>query len=83
MKICIVYLVVIIVFSIIHKIGKNKKPVRRSFISLLTGFGCLLLVNIASLFTGVYIPYSLLSILVSTIGGVPGVTALLTVNLII
>lgn len=83
MELLIVYVITLIVFSIIHKIGKNKKPVRKSIISLSTGFMCLIVVNILSVFTNVYIPFSILSILVSTIGGIPGVTMLLTLNLLI
>ena len=77
----IMYAVALIVFAIIHKIGKNKKPVRRGLLSLITGFLCLVAVNLASVFTGVYLPYSMFTIAVSTIGGIPGVTALLTLNL--
>ncbi|MBR1731608.1 MAG: pro-sigmaK processing inhibitor BofA family protein, partial [Ruminococcus sp.] len=41
----------------------------------------LVLVDALSVFTGVYIPVSLLSIIVSLVGGVPGVTTLLALNL--
>ena len=46
-----------------------------------TGLLTLLGVNLLSGLTGVYIPVSLLSVLVSAIGGVPGVTLLLFLNL--
>ncbi len=77
----LMYVVALIVFAIIHKIGKNKKPVRRGLLSMITGFLCLIAVNLASVFTGVYLPYSMFTIAVSTIGGIPGITALLTLNL--
>lgn len=79
--IALIYLGALILFAIIHKIGKNKKPVRRGIVSLLTGLLCLICVNLCSVFTGVCLPYSIFTILVSTIGGIPGVTALLTLNL--
>lgn len=70
-----------VIFAIIHKISKNKKPVRRAFLSLITGFLTLVAVNISSVFTGVSLPYSMLTITASLIGGIPGVTALLGLNL--
>ena len=74
-------LIAFIVFIIIQKISKNKKPVKRAFLSLLTGFLTLTAVNISSVITGVFLPYSMLTIAVSLIGGIPGVTALLGLNL--
>lgn len=73
---------VFIVFSIIHYAGKNKRPFKRAFISMLCGLCTLLAVNLSGSITGVFLPISLLSILVSLIGGIPGVTLLLTLNLI-
>ncbi len=70
-----------IIFIIIHKIGKQKRPVRRAFLSFLSGFLTLLAVEFTSGFTGVFLPFSLLTVMVSAIGGIPGVTALLTLNL--
>lgn len=77
----LIYVIALIVFAIIHKIGKNKKPVRRAFISILSGFLTLIAVNVTGVFTGVYLPFSMLSIIVSTLGGIPGVTSLLALNL--
>ena len=45
------------------------------------GAGTLTAINLTAGFTGVYIPVSLLSVLVSVIGGIPGVTLLLALNL--
>lgn len=71
----------LIVFAIIHFAGKNKRPLRRASISMLTGLLTLLAVNISGYFTGVFLPISLLSILISVIGGIPGVTLMLGLNL--
>lgn len=79
--ILLIYLCAVILFAIIHKAGRNKKPVKRAFLSLITGFMSLVLVNVTSPFTGVYLPVSLLSVSVCTIGGIPGTTALLVLNL--
>lgn len=48
---------------------------------MVIGAASLIAVNLCSGFTGVYIPISLLSVLVSVIGGVPGVTLILILNL--
>ncbi len=47
---------------------------------MITGALALIAVNLSSGFTNVYIPVSLLSVLVSVIGGVPGVTLMLVLN---
>lgn len=49
---------------------------------MLSGALALAAVDVAGLFTGVYLPLSLFTIAVSLAGGIPGVTALLTLNLI-
>ena len=77
----IILAVAFIVFIVIHKMSKNKRPVKRAFLSMLSGGLALALVDIASVFTGVYIPISLLSLTVSLVGGIPGVTTILALNL--
>ncbi|MBQ7504319.1 MAG: pro-sigmaK processing inhibitor BofA family protein [Ruminococcus sp.] len=77
----IILAVSFVAFIIIHKLSKNKRPVKRAFLSLLSGGLTLVLVNLLSVFTGVYIPISLLSLTVSLVGGIPGVTTLLALNL--
>ncbi len=72
---------VFIVFAVIHYIGKNKRPFKRSLISMLCGILTLLAVNVSGVFTSVTLPVSLMSILIAIIGGVPGVTLMLTLNL--
>ena len=73
----IILAVTVCVFAAIHKIGKIKKPVKRAFISVGTGLLTLVIVNIAGNFTGVFVPYSIMSVLTSAIGGIPGVTLLM------
>lgn len=48
---------------------------------MLIGAGLLTAINLTSGFTGVSIPVSFLSVAVSVIGGLPGVTLLLLLNL--
>lgn len=47
---------------------------------MIIGALALTAVDLCSGFTGVYIPVSLLSIMVSVIGGVPGVALMLVLN---
>ena len=67
---------VFLIFSFIHYAAKKKKPFKRAFLSMLSGILLLGAVNIASGLTGVYIPVTRLTLLVSAAGGVPGVTLL-------
>ena len=69
------------VFSVIHFLSRKKHPGKRALISMIIGALALTAVDLCSGFTGVYIPVSLLSILVSVIGGVPGVALLLSLNI--
>lgn len=81
-KYCIaIILITFVVFSVIHKISKNKKPVTRAITSMFTGLLSLFLVNLTGVFSGVTLPYSALAITVSMVGGIPGVTTLLGLNL--
>ena len=48
---------------------------------MLSGFATLLVIHFTSSFTGVDLPLSVLSILTSVIGGIPGVTLMLTLRL--
>lgn len=79
--ICFVIFSILVFFAIIHYAGKNKRPFKRAVISLVCGALTLLAVNLSSAFTGVYLPVSLLSIFTALVGGVPGVTLMLALNL--
>lgn len=77
----IVFVSIFLIFAIIHYISKSKHPLKRSLLSMLVGAATLTAVNLTSGLTGVFLPISLLSIIVSVAGGVPGVTLLLSLNL--
>lgn len=79
--ICLILFCVFIAFAIIHYKGKNKRPFKRSLISMLCGIATLLAVNLTGSFTGVVLPISLLSLMVSLIGGIPGVTLMLALSM--
>ena len=79
--IVIIFFATFIVFAFLHFTAKNKRPFRRALLSMALGAGTLTAINLTAGFTGVYIPVSLLSVLTSVIGGIPGVTLLLALNL--
>ena len=79
--IVIIFFATFIVFALLHFTAKNKRPFRRALLSMALGAGTLTAINLTAGCTGVYIPVSLLSVLVSVIGGIPGVTLLLALNL--
>lgn len=74
--------IILIILAILHKLGKNKKPLLRAFGSMIIGLSALLLVNVTSVITQVHIPISMFTVGVSAGGGVPAVALLLFLNLI-
>ena len=68
---------------IIKRIMKVKHPLRSVFVSMLSGVLALVAVNLCSSFTAVSIPISRLSLVVSTSLGIPGVTTLLIMQLLL
>ncbi len=67
----------------VQAISRAKHPVRRALGGMLLGVAVLAAVNLASSFTGVRVPLSPLAIGVSAAAGVPGVTLLLFLNLLL
>lgn len=72
--ICLVFIQVLI---------RSKHPIKKTILNILIGIFSLIAVNISSTFTGVFIPVSLLSIGVAAILGLPGVTTILILNMIL
>lgn len=70
----------IIFFAILYGIKKSKQPVKRAVSTVATGLIALTGVNVAGIFTGVYIPVSTLSICASAVGGIPAVTVMLIID---
>ncbi len=84
MKIYFIPLTILIsflVFIVIQKLSKNKNPLKRAFVSLFSGVVSLVAIDALSVFTGVYIPISILSVIISIALGIPGVTSMLCINL--
>lgn len=71
---------IIIVLIVIQLIMRSRHPVRSAFFGLLPGLIALLFVNLLQGYTSVSIPVSPLSLTVSAVLGIPGVTALLIIQ---
>lgn len=75
-----IILTAFIAYSIASAVGKSKHPVKKTAMGMFTGIIALVAVNLLSPLTSVAVPISALSVLVSVIGGVPGVTLILSLN---
>ena len=71
-----------LVFSLIHFLGKNKKPCKRAFVSVLCGPLCLVVVNVLSSITGVLVPVTELSLMTTVAGGIPGVALMVIMSVL-
>lgn len=74
---------IFIILVIIQKISGSQTPVRSVILSMLVGILALIAVDLCSCFTNVYIPVSLLSLAVSSVLGIPGVSTLLILQMIL
>lgn len=79
----IIISVLILAFLIAVQFSSGvKKPIRKGFLSMTIGVLSLVAVNLLSGVTGVSLPVSVLSLGVSAAGGIPGVTLMLVLNMI-
>ncbi|MDR0404231.1 MAG: pro-sigmaK processing inhibitor BofA family protein [Oscillospiraceae bacterium] len=62
---------------------KSKNPIKKAITGSFWGIAALSLVNMTSSITNAVLPVSLLSIGVSAVMGVPGVTMLLILNMVL
>lgn len=68
---------------IIQKIMNSPHPIRSAVISSFLGVLTLGAVNLCSVFTSVWLPVSRLSLGVSAVLGIPGVTTMLILNMLL
>ena len=68
---------------IIQLLIRSKKPIRKAVSGILTGLFSLFAVNLLGIFTNVTLPISLLSLGISAVAGIPGVTMLLLLKMVI
>lgn len=69
-----------VLYAVVFKIAKKKKPLKRAFLTMIAGILVLVVIDIISVFTGVYLPVSPLSLTVSACAGVPGVATMLLLS---
>ena len=81
-RLFIVAVISFLVFSLIHFLGKNKKPFKRAFWSVVCGPLCLVVVNILSSITDVLIPVTELSLMTTVAGGIPGVALMVIMSVL-
>ena len=74
---------VLLLMILVQLCAGNKKPVRVALGGMLLGWLCLLAVNVSGVFTGVTVPISALSLGVSGAAGIPGVTLLVLLDLLL
>lgn len=75
----LIILIVFLVYTAVYKIAKKEKPFKRAFLVMLCGICTLILTDIIGIFTGVYLPVSMLSITIAACGGIPGVASMMVV----
>lgn len=72
-----------IIFLIIESASKERKPFRKAVLTMSSGLIALALLNLTGTYTGVTLPVSILSLCSAAVGGIPGVTLLLVMNMIL
>ncbi|MBQ2348460.1 MAG: pro-sigmaK processing inhibitor BofA family protein [Clostridia bacterium] len=67
-------------YSLINAFAGVQSPVKKSIVSTFLGLASLILINIFSPITNVFIPISILSICAAAAGSVPGVILIALLN---
>lgn len=68
---------------LIQILVRSKRPLQKTLFGIITGIFTLVVVNISGMFTGVTLPISLLSIAIAAVAGIPGITTMLILNIIL
>ena len=68
---------------LLQVIVRSQKPVKKALGGMVNGLLALIAVNLTGAYTGVVLPLSLLTLSVSAVAGIPGVTMLLLLNRIL
>lgn len=72
--------VCLVVFALIYAVTKNKKPLKRAFLSMLSGVLSLVILNILGAYWDIGLNITPFSLIASACGGVPMVAAMLLIN---
>jgi len=70
-------ILLIMIFAI-----KSKKFFKTLFLGALSGIGTVIIINLTSKYSGIYIPVNEFSVMASGVFGIPGVCGLLILNII-
>lgn len=81
LSIILIIIGIFIALISIQAIAHTEKPLRKVFCGIFKGVAALMAVNISGIFTGITLPVSLLSLAISILGGIPGVTALVILDM--
>ncbi len=76
-------IIIFVILAIIQKLTGVNKIFKRTASSVMLGIIAIATINLSAQFTGVYLPVSLLSLGIAATGGIPAVTLMLLLNLII
>ena len=74
---------VLLVLVFIQVLFRSKNPIRKAIFGILLGISSLIAVNITGIFTGIFIPVSIMSVFICAVAGIPGTILLLILNLIL
>lgn len=78
-----ILLCAVVIFGIINALCSRRKPLKIGFMYVLCGVISLLAVNLTSAYTGINLPVSCWSLLISGVLGVPGTILLCVMQFII
>ncbi len=73
---------VLLLLVIVQVCARSRHPIRNAVGGMMLGWLSLLAVNVSGVFTGVTLPLSPLSLGVAGAAGIPGVTVLLLLNMV-
>lgn len=80
-KMFVVIAVVWVVYAIVNAFSGSEKPLKKSLLGILSGIAALAAVHLLSPYTGVPVTISVMSLLVAAVGGIPGATLILVLNM--
>lgn len=78
-----ILLCAVVLFGIINALFLKKKPLKTGFMYVLFGVASLLAVNLTSAYTGINLPISCWSLIISGVVGIPGTILLCVMQFLI
>ena len=73
---------IIALILIVHILVKDKHPVKNTFYDIFIGLIAFAGVNLSGMITGVTLPVSIMSLGISAVAGIPGITMMLLFKII-